>query len=154
MGTNMHGEEKKIETRPFFLEHNIFIVWKPEYNLGIPIIDEHHRGIVAIINSLYFGMQNNDAKDVLIPTVEIMNDYTRIHFHIEETFLEKIDFPHAQKHRELHNDLSVKLTSAGSNSILDEDPYEFLTFLKNWWINHICIEDLKFRDYLLLSNEK
>jgi hypothetical protein len=24
-----------------------------------------------------------------------------------------------------------------------------MVFLKNWWINHICNEDLIFRDYLV-----
>ncbi|MDR0517393.1 MAG: hemerythrin family protein [Fibromonadaceae bacterium] len=131
------------------LEHNVFIVWSPEYNLGIPIIDEQHRGIVSTINSLHFGMQNNYGKNILSPIIEMMHDYTRIHFQIEESFLEKIDFPNAKKHHELHRDLSYKLTSAGRSSLLDKDPYKFMDFLKSWWINHICNEDFIYRNYTL-----
>jgi hemerythrin len=136
------------------LEHNVFIVWSPEYNLGIPIIDEQHRGIVSTINSLHFGLQNNYGKNMLSPIVDMMHDYTRIHFQIEESFLEKIDFPNAKMHHKLHLDLSARLDDAGRLSILDKDPYEFLDFLKNWWINHICSEDLIYRDYVISSVEK
>ena len=148
---NVYGAVKKTEVHPVLLEHNIFIVWKPEYNLGIPIIDEQHRGIVTTINSLHFGMQNNYVKNMLKPITEMMYDYTRIHFQIEEIFLEKIDFPNAKKHHALHNELSVKLTNTGHRSLLDKDPYEFMDFLKQWWISHICQEDLLFRNYCLSS---
>ena len=138
----------KAETHPLLLEHNIFIVWKPEYNLGIPIIDEQHRGIVTTINSLHYGMQNNYGRAMLAPIIDMMHDYTRIHFQIEESFQEQIDFPNAKKHHALHSELSAKLSSAGHRSVLDRDPYEFLDFLKEWWIHHICSEDLAFRNFL------
>ncbi|MDR0517081.1 MAG: hemerythrin family protein [Fibromonadaceae bacterium] len=145
---NVLNEEKKSGFHPALLEHNIFIVWKPEYNLGISIIDEQHRGIVSTINSLHFGMQNNYGKNMLSPIIDMMHDYTRIHFQIEEGFLEKIDFPNVKKHHELHRDLSSKLVDIGRNSLLDKDPYQFMDFLKNWWISHICNEDLIYKDYV------
>jgi hemerythrin len=128
------------------MEHNVFIVWNPEYNLGVPIIDEQHRGIVSVINSLHFGMQNNYDKDILSPIIDMMHDYTRIHFQIEESFLEKIDSPKAKRHNGLHRELSSKLADVGRNSMMDKDPYKFMDFLKNWWINHICSEDLIYRN--------
>ena len=136
------------ETHRLFLEHNVFIVWKPEYNLGIPIIDEHHRGIVSIINSLHFGMQNNYVKDILSPIVDMMNDYTCIHFQAEEDFLEKINYPDVKGHRELHHELSTKMKKLGRDSLLNRDSHHLMDFLKQWWINHIRIEDFKFRNHV------
>ena len=130
------------------LEHSVFINWNPSYNLGIPIIDEHHRGIVSVINSLHFGMQKNYVKDMLLPIFDMILNYTRIHFQIEEGFLEKIDFPNMAKHRELHYALTTELSATKRNIILDKDPYQFMDFLRQWWINHICIEDLTFRNHL------
>ena len=147
------GNEKN-EAYPILFEHNIFIVWKPEYNLGIPIVDEQHRGIVSIINSLHFEMQHNFTKDILTSIIDMMNDYTHIHFRVEESFLEKIDFPNAKKHHELHRELSRKLTDAGNKSAMNNDPNKFMEFLKNWWINHICSEDLIYRNYLISSANK
>ena len=129
-------------------DRNIFIIWKPEYNLGIPIIDEQHRGIVTIINSLYFGMQHDCIKKIFRPIIAMMENYTNIHFQTEETFLEKVNFPTAAEHHKLHRELSSKLTSIGVTSIMKNDPYEFMEFLKKWWIHHICNEDLIYRNYL------
>ena len=136
------------ETHRLFLEHNVLIVWKPEYNLGIPIIDEHHRGIVSIINSLHFGMQNNYIRDILNPIVEMMNDYSRIHFQTEEDFLEKVGFPNIKKHRELHQELSNRSKKLGKDSLMDKDSHYYMDFLKQWWINHIRVEDQTFKTYL------
>ena len=146
MNKTMVGEEKKSGIQSSMLKHNVFIVWKPEYNIGIPIIDEHHRGIVSTINTLYFAMQNNYFKDVLAPINDMMYDYTRIHFQIEETFLDQIDAHEANRHRDLHHELSSQLNRMGRNSVLDKDPYPFMDFLKQWWINHICYEDLVFKN--------
>ena len=142
------SDEKKHETNRLLLEHNVFIVWKPEFNLGIPILDEHHRGIVSIINSLHFAMQNNYVQDMLSPIVEMMHDYTRIHFQIEEIFHGMTDYPNAKKHHELHLELSTKLKKLGRDSLLNRDSHHLMDFLKQWWINHIRIEDFKFRNHV------
>jgi len=131
------------------LNHNVLIVWKPEYNLGIPIIDEQHRGIVSTINSLFFAMQNNHGENVLKPVIGMVTEYTHIHFQLEEDFLGKCGFPGLKNHRELHDKLRQTLSSEGSKSLWANDPQEFLEFLKNWWIDHICEKDRVFRDYLL-----
>ena len=34
--------------------HNLYIIWEEGYNLGIPIIDEQHRAIVATINTYHY----------------------------------------------------------------------------------------------------
>ena len=137
--------------RHFLLEHNMFVVWKPEYNLGIPIIDEQHRGIVSSINSLYFGMQNKHGESMLAPIIGMVREYTRIHFDIEEDYQRKCEYPMAGHHRELHNELTKTLSAIGKDSISHRDPYEFMDFLKKWWVNHICHKDREFLDYLWSS---
>jgi hemerythrin len=128
--------------------HNLLIVWKPEYNLGIPVVDEQHRGIVTIINSLFYAMQNKHGEDVLIPVNGMINEYTRIHFKIEENFLEKCNYPELKEHKAAHQELINKLLKVGKESLRQRDPKEFFDFLKEWWINHICNKDRLFLDYL------
>ena len=154
MYNNLHdGKSDLNPAQTALLEHNVFIVWKPEYNLGISIIDEQHRGIVTTINSFYYGMQNNYVKEMLEPIIDMIHDYTHIHFRIEEDFFDKCGFPNAEAHRILHSELTVRLYEAGRKSLLDKDPFGFLRFLKKWWIDHICNKDLIFRDFLFESNQ-
>ena len=64
------------------LNHSILIVWQPSYDLGIPIIDEQHRGIVTTINSLCYAIQNKHGVEMLKPVIGMVNEYTRIHFEV------------------------------------------------------------------------
>lgn len=129
-------------------EHGVYINWKPEYDLGIPIIDEQHRGIVSIINSLYYGMQNNHINDLLEPIIGMMQDYTLVHFQIEETFLKASAYPDTKNHLDLHQELITKLRIIGNKSMLDKEPYQLMEFLKKWWIHHICVADVTYKDYV------
>ena len=135
-----------------FTEQNIFIVWTPEYNIGLSIIDEQHRGIVSILNSLHYGMQNDFAQEMLVPTIRKIHEYARIHFHVEERLFEKYKFPKAKTHHELHKKLASNVKEIGRKCILERDPLHFMEFLKFWWIDHICNDDLQFRDYLRVSS--
>ena len=134
-------------------DHSVFITWKPDYNLGIPIIDEQHRGVVSIINSLYYGMQNCNTKDVLEPVIDMLHVYTRLHFRMEEDFFNKSGFPNAKEHITLHKALIDKLDEVGRKSMLDNDPYKLMDFLKKWWIHHICEEDISYRDFIIECND-
>ena len=127
------------------LVHNIFIVWNPEYDLGIPIIDEQHRGIVTIINSLYYGTQNHYIKNILSPTIGMLRSYADIHFQTEEHFLESINFPDIAKHRLLHKEYTSKLAKVERGISIDKDPRQLMVFLKDWWLGHICEEDMLFK---------
>jgi hemerythrin len=120
--------------------------------LGIPIIDEQHWGIVTTINTLHFGILYNFVNTTFAAIVQMMNDYTKIHFDIEEAFLEKINYSQAKEHRELHNKLLEELASTGKESLSNKDPKQFLDFLKSWWIDHICNEDLLYKDYLVSTS--
>jgi len=131
------------------LKHSLLIVWKPEYELGIPIVDEQHRGIVSTINSLFFGMQNKQGEGLLRPIIGMVKEYTIIHFNTEENFLRQCNFPELKHHQALHSELTQMLEKIGKESLWEGDPYKFLEFLKEWWIDHICKRDREFRDYLL-----
>ena len=130
------------------LMQSIFIVWKPEYDLGIPIIDEQHRGIVTIINSLYYGAQKSSfIKNIFSPTISMLRSYADIHFQTEEHFLEAIEYPGAADHSLLHQKYSSILAGIDRKSSVDKDPLKLMEFLKKWWLGHICEEDMQFKNF-------
>jgi len=129
------------------MEHNVFIVWKPEYDLGIPIIDEQHRGIVTIINSLHYGTQSSYIKNILSPTVGMLRCYADIHFQTEEHFIETIGYPGVANHRLLHQEYTSKLAGIERGISIDKDPRQLMGFLKKWWLGHICEEDTLFKSF-------
>ena len=144
---NNADEKDKKEGAPVnLLEHNVFIVWKHEYDLGIPIIDEQHRGIVTIINSLHYGTQCGYIKNILSPTIGMLHSYADIHFQTEEHFLRTIEYPDAESHRMLHQDYTLKLALIERECSYDKNPRQLMGFMKKWWLGHICEEDMLFKN--------
>ena len=147
MKNSTNEKEKKGGTPSTLLEHNVFIVWNPEYDLGIPILDEQHRGIVTIINSLHYGTQRSYIKNILSPTIDMLRSYADIHFQTEEHFLKTIDYPGTANHCLLHQEYTSKLAGIERESSVDKDPHQLMRFLKKWWLGHICEEDMLFKDF-------
>ena len=145
MSSGMHKKGSNNSERSAALVNNVFIVWKPEYDLGIPIIDEQHRGIVTIINSLYFGVQGGHIKNIFSPTIVMLRSYADIHFQTEEFYLDSIEYPGAADHRLLHQGYTSTLAGIERERSIDSEPPHLMDFLKKWWLGHICEEDMHFK---------
>ncbi len=151
MRTSDHGADVRKETRVILGDRSIFIAWKPEYEVGVLIIDEQHRGIVAAINSLYYATQHGMGGSMLPHVVGMVTEYASIHFRTEEELFEKCGFPGGVEHRKLHKTLSHETIAVGRSSVEEHDPQKFLHFMKEWWIDHICNADMAFKKHLLAT---
>ncbi len=140
--------EKKKETRIALGDRSIFIAWKPEYESGVLIIDEQHRGIVAAINSLFYAAHHGTGGGILPHVVGMVTEYAAIHFRTEEELHEKCGFPDSKQHRALHLKLLHETVSVGKNSVENRDPQRFLHFMRDWWVEHICGADITFKNHL------
>lgn len=125
-----------------------FIIWRPEYDLGIPLLDKQHLGIIATINALYDAMSVGQGESALAAAIEMVSGYTVSHFGAEEAFHRDHAYPEADCHRKLHEEIASALPGVGRKSSWGNDPREFLNFLKKWFIDHICRQDRAFRDFL------
>ena len=130
------------------MNSHLYIIWKDSNNMGIPIIDEQHRGIVTTINSLHYFIQNGHGDEIIAPTLNILLEYTKIHFNAEEKLITEADYPALEKHKELHKKLVEKTKIIAVEVDIKNDPTMVLDFLKDWWLNHINVEDRKYVPYL------
>jgi hemerythrin len=123
------------------MKNMLYIVWRDESNLGIPIIDEQHRAIVTTINSLHYFIQEGRGLEALLPTFNILEQYTRIHFYTEEALMERADYTDLDKHIALHEELAKETKRIAREASSDKEPELALKFLKEWWLDHINGED-------------
>jgi len=122
----------------------LYIVWSKENELEIPIIDEQHRGIVSTINSFYYFIQQGHGSEALSPTLNILAQYTNLHFKAEEALMERAKYPALDDHLVLHKELAKKMTILARDLISKEDANSLLGLLKSWWLGHINQEDRKY----------
>lgn len=121
------------------------IAWSQTFATGHETIDNQHRHLIDIINTLADGI-GASSKELLIGVVEELKAYAGYHFQAEEALMESVNSPHLTDHRAEHRlfidqialfDLDVILASEGLAA-------EMLYYLRNWLTHHILKEDKKF----------
>ncbi|QBG47206.1 bacteriohemerythrin [Verrucomicrobia bacterium S94] len=130
------------------LKHNLYIIWKSDNELGIPVVDEQHRAIISVINTLHYFTIHNMGKEVLESILITLKEYTKYHFMLEENVMEMEGYPDFDHHQKLHNQLAIKMKQISSKIKIEHDPGELLKFLRDWWLNHICVEDRKYAEFI------
>lgn len=130
------------------LNDPLYIVWTDKNKLNIPIIDEQHRGIVSIINSLHYFIRQGMDFQALLPTIIIMEQFSIIHFESEEMLLKKYEYPDYDNHCMLHTELRENIKAIKAQTFIKKDPDAVISFLKDWWIHHTNVEDQKYRVWI------
>ncbi len=130
------------------MKNILYIVWNKRNELGIPIIDEQHRGIVSTINSFYYLIREGHGLDVLKPTLSILQQYTFIHFKTEEALMKETGYSRFGEHILLHEGLMKKTIEIAQESTSYREPEIALTFLREWWLGHINKEDKLYAPFI------
>lgn len=132
------------------------IVWREQNNIDIPFIDEQHRGIVSLINSLHYFNTQNESRHIIERTVKSINQYTRLHFYTEETLFKRFNYPRYEDHKSRHDRL-ISLMEEKEREYLNSeatDFYAYLMFLKKWWIDHVNNIDRRYVSFLKSAMKK
>ena len=78
------------------------IVWRKQMSVGNSIIDDQHRYLLCLMNTIELALRDSANKDILKISLEQLFDYTKYHFDFEERVQTKIKFPHLMQHKMEH----------------------------------------------------
>jgi hemerythrin len=125
------------------------ITWSDEFNLGLEGIDAEHRWLVNAINDFHSAYMSDDAEAVDTLLIRI-NDYMNEHFHNEEDFLKRHNYPGLESHRNAHKAITEKVHEFELRIRESEDlPVSELTgFMLEWIYDHIMKTDKAFVEYI------
>lgn len=126
------------------MNNELLIEWLEVYNTGIKIIDEQHRGIISAINTLFFFKQEGQPIEVLRPALITLDQFTRNHFMTEENILLHAQYPKFKEHVKMHRVMLEKMEETATEEECCEHAEQVFSFLEEWWIDHITIQDRKF----------
>ena len=131
-----------------------FITWNEFYELGIDIVDVQHEKLVNIINNLYDAFMQGKAQDIINETLKEMEEYAHYHFETEEDIINKYDYPDLEQHILLHSDFFEKTNTYKEDFLQGKEDvhYKLLDYLKDWLLNHIQGEDVKYAEYFKSKN--
>ncbi|MDO9510828.1 MAG: bacteriohemerythrin [Bacteroidales bacterium] len=127
----------------------ILFEWDEEFNTGIPEIDNQHKALVGLLNSLFNLLREGKARNEVSEALNQLTAYSEVHFKTEEAFFIQYSYPETETHIACHNAFIDKIDSfrdqmTGSNLTLSIDVFKYL---KLWLQEHILGEDMKYRDY-------
>jgi len=126
------------------------IVWGNILSIGVDEIDEDHRKLIDIFNTLNHALTDNESPAYLAAVLEELINCTVWHFSHEERLMLKHGYDKMDEHKEIHQnliasakDLQGKILKGDSAIGGDE-----IEFLEHWLTGHIFSDDMKLGDYL------
>ncbi|MDH4183211.1 MAG: bacteriohemerythrin [Nitrospinota bacterium] len=123
-----------------------FAEWDDSYSVGVKKLDEQHKILFTLINEMNNLVMRKASTITYTEVMEEILEYTTYHFHAEEEFMRKINYPHLEEHKLEHESLRALMKKyyakcvnedfACANQVLEE--------LINWLHTHLGRSDTKY----------
>ena len=125
------------------------IEWSDKFSVGVKLFDDQHRQLVGMINKLIDtpGLRTNSA--IVTEMLAAMIEYATTHFESEEQLMKEHDYPGLERQRTEHSEFIAKTAEfcAEGRMQVDGIPESILIYLREWWINHILIDDMRYKQF-------
>lgn len=124
----------------------MLLQWNDKYSVKNYLIDEQHKKLFELANIAdnMIGKQTNplEIKQVLVA----LFDYMKTHFRDEEAYMESIQFPALETHREHHKEIVFEMTLLIKNMKYDFKQ-QLAIITEQWLVRHILQEDMRIGEY-------
>ena len=130
-----------------------YMTWTDKMSVGVPELDEDHKGLIHIINQLAENAGEETRYSVVRQCIFALMRYAETHFAREEQVMASCGFPGLEVHQGEHHTFLADIKAAATR--FEEQPDklaamvndELLSYLKNWLNHHILIEDMAYRPF-------
>ncbi len=126
-----------------------YFQWSDSLLMGIKAIDDQHRQLVDMVNSLHDAVEASGQHCPAPDLVARLKAYAAEHFHVEEGYMQAFGYPEFEAHLKEHQYFSDAVTTFEDNWATDTaNPAEVLDFLKKWLTEHITGVDVQMGRFL------
>lgn len=142
---NQYSQQRQSNIARYYVRHaekSGLLEWNNRFSVGNPELDKQHKRLLAIIDQVTDAADRQDLLQSLLD----LNRYASDHFSYEETLLERCGYENIEEHAGLHEEFIAQIGVFLSNQNLKKE--ELLSFLNHWWINHILVEDMAYKECL------
>jgi hemerythrin-like metal-binding protein len=126
------------------------MVWTPDLDTGIALIDNQHKMLCSYINALHRSVLQQTVKEVGNDIVANLKSYTISHFNTEEQYFSRTGYPDTEKHTQIHRNFVEKVVGVEEQLAAGRVHVgaELLDFLKNWLLTHIRVTDHQYVPFI------
>ncbi len=125
--------------------------WSEEYSVGNRLMDQQHQQILSLINDLHNHPAASIHSAMFSDVLRRLGSYASTHLAAEEALLLQIEYPQLSEHKKLHAEYLERYEDLLSALMRQEEDgaERLISFLIEWWVDHILAEDMKYRPYVL-----
>ena len=124
--------------------------WKQEYEIGHAFIDREHKHLFDIALEAFKPVAPEKRKKKIKDTIIELNEYMKIHFKHEESFMRVIEYPHINEHMAIHQmiieNMNIMLSKLATINIKEFEK-DLAFFIDSALVTHILQEDKKIQKF-------
>ena len=123
--------------------------WNEKYSVSNVIIDDQHKRLLDILFRLERMVNRGKDAEQMVKLLSEMSDYAKEHFRSEERYMERMDYPKLDKHKELHSKYNMEVLqfTVAHMEESEDNPRNVLNFLTHCWTDHILKVDMDYSNY-------
>lgn len=125
-------------------------VWNEKFSVGMESIDDQHKYFLKLLNNLNDEIQRKHSAETVQTAINSLFTYGMFHFSAEEKILSSCGYPETGHQRREHSFFvrQVKEMEASCQGGNLACLGSIVSFLRDWFINHIMIEDKKYATFI------
>ena len=130
-----------------------YVEWDDDFSVSIPLMDEQHKKLIIMINDLFQRCVSGSTSTNLTFAMAVKDaaEYAKMHFQVEEEYLEKAAYPGLPSQKMEHERFMAEVMATFEKYKKGEAvPLDLVRFLKKWLLNHIAVSDNKYTAYLCM----
>jgi hemerythrin-like metal-binding protein len=131
-----------------------FFAWTKKMSVGVALLDEDHKKLVALLNDLHNGIASGRGTERLGRVLDGLVSYVKNHFAHEEEYFAQTEYPAADEHIQEHRSLTklvLDVQSRYNKGQFDALSLETMEFLKIWLHDHVLGSDMDYKEHLQAS---
>ena len=120
--------------------------WNDNLSVGVSAMDNQHKVLMDLINSLNEAMGMGKGRDEMSKTIAGLKEYTQKHFAEEEAYLERFNYPDLAIQKAAHKQFVDKIIALEEEVQANKvgTALAAMQFLRTWLTDHIMGKDKKY----------
>ena len=131
--------------------------WKDIYSLDNSILDEEHKTLFKIAEEAFAVVEPELKHEKIRNILNRLYEYMKVHFSHEEEYMQEINYPQFEIHKELHENIVNTINEFVKElATLSEDSFEkeLAKLIDGTIVHHIVQEDKKIISWLKANSSQ
>ena len=131
--------------------------WKDIYSLDNSILDEEHKTLFKIAEEAFAVVEPELKHEKIRNILNRLYEYMKVHFSHEEEYMQEINYPQFEIHKELHENIVNTINEFVKQlATLSEDSFEkeLAKLIDGTIVHHIVQEDKKIISWLKANSSQ